>query len=94
MAMSNSISRSNNLKFDNVISVILSEETHKKTLGGSTLGSSLNAQSKGRMTKRGNNSRNRRKSRRKSKGKRSQSRAPRDCWYCGKLGHKKKECWT
>ena len=62
------------VKFDDVIGVILSEETHRKTPGGSTLGSSLNAQSRGRMTKRGSNSRNRGKSRGKSNGRRSQSR--------------------
>ena len=71
MAMSNSISRSNILKYDDVISVILSDKTHRKPSGGSTLGSALNAQSRGRTTQRGSNSRNRGKSRGKSKGKRS-----------------------
>ena len=80
MIVSNSIYGSNTLKFDDVIGVILSEETCMKTSGVSTLGSSLNTKSKGRTTKRGNNSGNRRKSRGKSKGKRSQSRGPRDCW--------------
>ena len=94
MVVSNSISRSNTLKYDDVIGVILSEEARRKTSGGSTSRSSLNAQSRGKMTERGNNSRNRGKSRAKSKGKRSQSRGPRDCWYYGKLGHKKKYCWT
>ena len=51
-----------------MISVILSEETHKKSSGGSTLGSDLNAQSRGRMTKRGSNYRNHGKSRGNSKG--------------------------
>ena len=55
MAMSNYVSRSSTLKYDDVISVILSEETHSKTLGGSTLGISLNAQSRGRTTGKGNN---------------------------------------
>ena len=41
-----------------------------------------------------NNFRNHGKSRGKSKGKRSQSKGSRDCWYCGKLGYKKKDCWT
>ena len=41
-----------------------------------------------------NNSKNIEKSRGKSKGKRSQSRGPRDCWYCGKPWYKKKYCWT
>ena len=47
---------------------------HRKSLGGSTSRSSLNAQSRGRMTERGSNSRNRGKSRGKSKGRRSQLR--------------------
>ena len=42
MAMSNSVPRSGTLKYDDVIGVILSEETCRKTLGGSTLGSALN----------------------------------------------------
>ena len=57
MALSNFVSRSNTLKFNDVIGVILSEETRRKTSSGSTSGSSLNAQSRGRMTERGNNSR-------------------------------------
>ena len=55
MTMSNSISRSNAIKFDDVIGVTLSEETHRKSLGGSTSGSTLNVQSRGKMTERGNN---------------------------------------
>jgi len=46
------------------------------------------------MTERGSNSRNHGKSRGKSKGKRSQPKGPRDCWYYGKIGHKKKDFWT
>ena len=90
MVVSNSISGSNTLKFDDVIGVILSEETRRKILGGSTLGSVLSAQSRGKMIKRGNNLANHGKSRGKSKGKRYQPRGPRDCWCCGKPGHKKK----
>ena len=77
-----------------MIGVILSEEIYRKSLGGSTLGSSLNAQSRGNMTERGSNFKNHGKSRGKSKGKRSQSRGLRDCWYYGKIGHKKKYCWS
>ena len=80
MVVSNSIPRSSTLKYDDVIGVILSEETRRKSSGGSTLGSALNAQSQGRMTERGSNFKNHGKSRGKSKGKRSQSRGPRDCW--------------
>ena len=63
MVVSNFIFGSNILKFDDVIDVILSEETHRKTLGGSTSRSALNAKRRGRMTERGNNSRNFGKSR-------------------------------
>ena len=94
MDVSNSIPGSGTLKYDDVIGVILSEETHRKSLSGSTSGSALNAQSRGRMNERGSNSRNHGKSRGKSKGRRSQPRGPNDCWYCGKLGHKKKDCWN
>ena len=76
--MSNYVSRSHTLKYDGVIIVILSEETHRKTSGGSTLGSSLNAQSRDRTTKRGSNSINHGKSRRKPTGMRSQSRGIND----------------
>ena len=92
--MSNSFSESNTIKFDDVISVILSEKTFRQSLGGSTLESALNTQRREKMNKRANNSRNHGKSKGKSKGKRSQLRGPKDCWYCGKLGHKKKYCWT
>ena len=92
--MSNYVSRSNTLNFDDVIGVILSEETHRKISTRSTSVSALNTQSRGRMTKRGSHSRNCGKSKEKSKEKRSQSRGPRDCWYYGKPGHKKKDCWT
>ena len=61
--MSNYIPRSSTLKYDDVIYVILSEETYRKTFGGSTLGTAFKAQSRGRMTERGNNLRNHGKSR-------------------------------
>ena len=49
MVVSNFVSRSNTLKFDDVINVILSEENRRKNLGGSTLACGLSAQSRGRM---------------------------------------------
>ena len=79
MVVSNFIFGSNMLKYDDVISVILSDKTHRKCSGGSTSRSALNAQSRGRTNERGNNSRNCGKSRGKSKGKRSQLRGPKDC---------------
>ena len=65
IAVSNFVSGSSTLKYDDVIGVILSEENHRKTSGGSILESSLNAQSRGRMTKRGNNSGNQEEGQRK-----------------------------
>ena len=56
MTMSNSISRSNTLKFDDVIGVILSERTHRKSSSWYALGSVSNAQRRGRMNERGKNS--------------------------------------
>ena len=76
MVVSNSIPGSSTLKYDDVIGVVLSEETCRKTSGGSTSISVLNAQSRGRMNERGSNFGNRGKSRGKSKGRRSQSRGP------------------
>ena len=58
MAVSNFVLGSSTLKYDDVISVVLSEETCRKTSGGSTSGSALNAQRKSRMTERGSNSKN------------------------------------
>ena len=78
MDVSNSVPRSSTLKYDDVISVILSEETHRKSSVGSTSGSVLNGKSRGKMTERGNNFRNHGKSRGKSKGRRSQSRGLND----------------
>ena len=79
MVVSNSIPGTSTLKYDDVIGVVLSEENHRKTSGGSTSGSALNAQSRGRTNERGNNSENHGKSKGKSKGKRSQSREPKYC---------------
>ena len=63
MVVSNYVSGSSTLKYDDVIGVILSEETCRKTSVGSTSGSVLNAQSRGRTTERGSNSKNHGKSR-------------------------------
>ena len=52
MVVSNSILGSSTLKYDDVIDVILSEENHMKTSGGSILGSALTAQRRGRMIER------------------------------------------
>ena len=45
--MSNFVLRFGTLKYDDVIGVILSEETRRKSSSGSTSRSALNAQSRG-----------------------------------------------
>ena len=63
MVVSKSVPRTSTLKYDDVIGVVLSEENCRKTSGGSTSRSALNAQSRGRMNERGSNFGNRGKSR-------------------------------
>jgi len=53
MVVSNSVSGSNTLKFDDVVGVILSEEIQRKSSRGSTSSSVLNVESKGRLKERG-----------------------------------------
>ena len=52
MAISNSVSGSNTLKFDDVVGVILSEEMQRKRIG-ETLGNALNIENRGRQKDRG-----------------------------------------
>ena len=87
MAISNSISESSILKFDDVVSVILSEEMQQK-ISGETSGNALSTESRGRKMERGKSARYRSKSR---KGI-SKSRLGIVCWECGKKGHRKKDC--
>ena len=88
MAVSNSVSGSNTLKFDDVVGVILSEEMRRKSMG-ETSGNALNMENRGRQKDRGKGSGNRGNSR---KG-RSKSRLGKiECWNCGKKGHLKKDC--
>ena len=87
MAVSNSISRSSTLKFDDVIGVILSKEMRRKSIG-ETSGNALTIKTRGRQRERGKSPRNCWKGR---KG-RSKSRARVECWNCGKKGHFKKYC--
>lgn len=93
-AVSNSVPRSEKLKFEDVTAKILSEETKRKLSGESSSSSvALNTQFRGRDRRQG---RQRGKSRGKSPFRgRSQSRGPekRECWYCGKTGHLRKDCW-
>jgi hypothetical protein len=57
MAVSNSVSGSNTLKFYDVVGVILSEEMQWKSTG-ETLGNALNMENKGRQKDRGKGSGN------------------------------------
>src|ERR1700678_1252221 len=88
MAVSNSVSGSNTLKFDDVVGVILSEEMQRKSIG-ETLGNALNMESRGRQKDRGKGSGNRGNSR---KGRYKSRLGKIECWNCGKKGHMKKEC--
>jgi hypothetical protein len=87
MAISNSVSGSSTLKFDDVVGAILSEEMRRKS-SGETSGNALTAETRGRKMERGKSPGYRSKSR---KG-RSKSRSGIVCWKCGKKGHLKKDC--
>eukprot|EP00253_Pinus_taeda_P009734 PITA_09734 len=62
MGISNSVSGSSTLKFDDIVGAILSEEMQRKSFG-ETLGSALSAESRGRKMERGKSSGYRSKSR-------------------------------
>jgi len=89
MAMINSISGSNNLKFDDVIGVILSREMRRKSIGQISA-NALIVENMGRQKERGKSPRNHGKYK---KGI-SKSRGRLECWNCGKKGHLKKDCWS
>ena len=61
MAVGNSFPSSNNLKFDDVVGVTLSEEMRIKSTGG-TSGNALTMESRGRQNERGRSPRNHSKS--------------------------------
>ena len=87
MVVSNSISGSRTLKFNDVIGVILSEEMQRKSIG-ETSGNALTTEIRGKKREKGKSLGNCWKSR---KG-RSKSRARVECWNCRKKGHFKKDC--
>jgi hypothetical protein len=88
MAVSNSASNSNTLKFDDVIGVIPSEEMRWKNTS-ETSSNALTVENRGRQRERG-----------KSPGKHGKSRKGRsksrleiiECWNCGNKEHLKKYC--
>ena len=87
MAISNFVSGSSTLKFDDVIGAILSEEMQRKS-SAETSGNALTVETRGRKMERGKSPGYHSKSR---KG-RSKSRSGIVCWKCGKKGHLKKDC--
>jgi hypothetical protein len=88
LAISNSVSGSNTLKFDDVVGVILSEEMRRKNTGETSC-NALNMENRGRQKDRGKGSGNCENSR---KG-RSKSRLGKiECWNCGKKRNMKKDC--
>jgi hypothetical protein len=87
MAVSNSVSGSNTLKFDDVVGVILSEEMRWKSIG-ETSGNALNMENRGRQKDRGKGSGNHGNSR---KGRSKSKLGKIECWNCGKKGHLRKE---
>jgi hypothetical protein len=88
MVVINSVSGLNNLKFDDVVGVILSEEMRRK-ITGEISGNALNMENRGRQ-------RDRRKGLGicgNSRKGRSKSRLGKiECWNCGKKGYLKKDC--
>jgi hypothetical protein len=88
MDVSNSVSGSNTLKFDDVVGVILSEEMRWKRTG-ETSSNALNMENRGRQKDRGKGSCNRGNS---SKGRSKSILGKIECWNCGKKGHLKKDC--
>jgi hypothetical protein len=88
MVVSNSVSSSNTLKFDDVVGVILSEEMRQKSTG-ETSSNALNMENRGRQKDRGKGSGNRGNS---TKGKSKSRLGKIECWNFGKKWHMKKDC--
>jgi hypothetical protein len=88
MAVSNSVSISNTLKFDDVVGVILSDEMRRKNIG-ETSDNTLNMDNRRRQKDRGKASGNIKNC---MKGKSKFKLGKIECWNCGKKGHLKKDC--
>jgi hypothetical protein len=89
MVVSNSISSSSTLNFDDIVGVILSEEMRQKNISEAS-GNALTVQKRGRQRERGKISGNHGK----SKKGRSKSIRKLECWHCEKKGHLKRDHWS
>ena len=80
-----SLSSSETLEFDDVVGALLSKETRKRSNSETSTSEAMmvRGRSKERCSSKHKNSRS------KSKGKKSKVK----CWFCGKSGHLKKDCW-
>ncbi|KAK9133630.1 hypothetical protein Scep_013158 [Stephania cephalantha] len=88
MAVSNS-SGSSILKFEDVVGVLLDEDTRRRNNSSDDVSNSaLNTEERGRSSKRSNGRGNGR-----SQSRRGRSRGPQmTCWNCKKKGHLKRDC--
>jgi hypothetical protein len=73
------------IDYETVVGALLCEEMRKKSNKETSTEEAMVV--RGRYIERGKNQRG--KSRSKSKGNKSN----RKCWFCGKFGHLKKDCW-
>ena len=87
MVVSNYVSSSNTLKFDDVVGVIVSEEMQRK-ITGETSGNSLTMESRGRQRERG---RRPGKFNKYRKGRSKSILGKIECWNCCKRGQFKKD---
>jgi hypothetical protein len=80
-----SFSSTETIEFDDTVGALLSEETRRKSNQETSTSEALVV--RGRPKERGQGQRD--FSRSKSKGRKSKLK----CWFCGKYGHLKKDCW-
>eukprot|EP00253_Pinus_taeda_P027912 PITA_27912 len=80
-----SLSSSEIIEFDDVVASLLSEETRRKSHSETSTSEAMmvRGRSKERRPRKPSDSRS------KSKGKKSKLK----CWFCGRSGHLKKDCW-